>query len=337
MSKAVRINLGGGNYNQVYREGDRVVKVPKDEPGSDAARRSDIFRATGIATEIYSNLAISADSKSNSWSMPYFPQEVDVPSNDEACAKEILRIYRVTGRIALDGCGPGNFRRDQEGELYLVDYDLCLRRNSIVSESYLSDQSNINELTKYWDWFNQYQRTSTLSTIQKLFYLDKLQNSDINFRHLEFKDVCDYKIRGTIPKSMLGATWQKAFDAANAYLLKNIDDSSASEGISQTNVFLDKLTKIKKSDKKGVKKEVHNWIKDNSSEQKSSDKNSRLYFANTFGLITWQKAFDAAQEYISKNINNSSASKGINQTELFLDKLTKIEKTDHKSVEKEVK
>ena len=233
--------------------------------------------------------------------MPFFEHGVTT-ADDKECAEEILRIYRENRRRVLDGCRLDNFKRDQNKKLYLVDYDLCVRRGSTVSDQYCENEYNQKVIKKLWQWYPinmTHEIVFTVGIIERLEWLEewlakeKLDSSEIKNDYLKFDYVWEIesKKEPTIlfptDDKVPGRTWQKAHDAANAYLKANEYTISSRHGKDQTKTFLQKLETILKEDTVSVRKEVINWTKGYSlwKRESSGRKDSREAYARKYEFL----------------------------------------------------
>ncbi len=279
--------IGKGTYNSVYRNGDKVVKIPEF-----VHEISEPERNVRIGKEIYPELKFSIEDKG--WSMPFMEKKVETSENDRRCAEEILGIFKETGRIPWDGCGTDNFRADRSGKLYLVDYDLCFRRGSIASDKHLTLNENYF-YNDYWRSHEDYGNVPyTVGIIKKLVSLDKIlaaegvEFSEIKKENLTFENVCAIQ-EGRTPMwvPQFDRTWQRAHNAAQGYLNVNEHKHTPKQsGVNQTYEFLEKLKNIKKTDSESVEKEVRNWIQGYGifGRKSTKTKNSREGFARLYGF-----------------------------------------------------
>jgi hypothetical protein len=301
--KEVKEKLGEGRFNTVYKVGDRVEKEPKESTPKDKiiSTMNDSKRAARIGNELYPDLKIEISSDNKSWSMPFFEHAV-TSADDKECAEEILRIYRENRRRVLDGCRLDNFRKDQNKKLYLIDYDVCVRRGSTVSDQYCGNEYNQKGIKSLWDWYKFYMTHEivfTVGIIEKLEWLEewlakeKLDSSEIKNDYLKLDYVWQIQLNKepTIlfptDDKISGRTWQKAHDAANAYLKANEYTISSRHGKDQTKIFLEKLEKISKNDPESVRKEVINWTKGYNfwKRESSSRKDSREDYVKKYELL----------------------------------------------------
>jgi hypothetical protein len=284
--------IGEGNYNTVYYEDelDQVRKIPKFDSALNNPKR-----AANIAKEIYPNLNITYDEKS--WCMPYMEGLVSL-EDDKEMAEEILKIYRKTRRIALDGCRTANFRRDNNGTLYLIDYDVCVRRrNSAVSIKFWQhpDIEIANE--KYWSEFEKNKCCLySVGIIRKLIWLEKcLKDEEIKNEYLQFKWVwgidTDQKLDKNFFSALMGQnelnTRRRALRAAEEYIRMNKDNPATEHGRNHTEMFIRNLQAKRDPGEEEVKLEVSKWLKGYSLfGRKSNDRMySRGYYASEFKLI----------------------------------------------------
>lgn len=112
----------------------------------------------------------------HSFYLPFLGQQIPT---DEEIQQEILNIYLRTRNIVVDGCGQGNFKK-QDGEVFCVDYDYAVRRDSIVSQEYFFNAPDIRaQFETYWSVYEQPdKRPKSTQLIRTLVYIEQHLRAD---------------------------------------------------------------------------------------------------------------------------------------------------------------
>jgi ankyrin repeat protein len=173
VDKQVWLLLGSGTYNQVQVSEDefmidgycgkwvRKVRVHKvNEPLSVPARGA---RKWNLLNPDYPAFELD-----DCWIAPYLG---DTAPTDEQIAVKLLDIYKRTGEIIVDGCGLDNFRV-YKGEVFCIDVDLSLRRNSDATLDYLSNKQDVHHLNDFLN-ISSKSLPESGTVIQSLLYLEK--------------------------------------------------------------------------------------------------------------------------------------------------------------------
>ncbi len=182
------IHINHGSYNSVYRSAEQhtiegqtgywVRKDPLeiDEEDNDLidAAMCDSERAVRKWNTV--NPLHPAWQIDNRWIAPYVGEQ---QATDLEIAKKVVQIFQLTGEIIVDACGQNNFLTHQ-GQVFCVDVDLALRRNSIASENYYNTVV-IRDFDQYTSGYAS-SRPLTVAAIKTLLYIEAQCNvSTINY------------------------------------------------------------------------------------------------------------------------------------------------------------
>jgi hypothetical protein len=362
--------LGHGTYHTAYVYRDNDIEI-EGKKGPWVIKRSigeqtllnkpqRIFRLT---KEMYPTLPLQLETQEDLTVCisPYVP---GVP-NDIEIAKELLRIYRDTRRIVLDGCNSNNFKCFDNGDVVCVDPEMAVRRNSVSSRQYYRKLKceNISEIAKeidFQEFFNQKmikygKNYLPLKMITFLFYLEEeLAKKEINNDYLRYDIVMslDYIVAQKIPitedlldgiriliDNKLNA--EKNIEALADYpiLIKIVQrmNQTSSDLLEDLLVGIQFLIFYDLDSEENIKAIAENPIL-----VKTLQCLNRYcaHFLPTsqkiFGNKDLQKAIVAAYDYLHDNRNDSSKEHGKKNTRQYLDHLLTNEYKSAESIKKEV-
>ncbi len=203
MSRGTETTLvGKGGFNIVHRDGQKIIKTPLDNKPDHKKpyikAMSAPPRAVRIAKKAYPHLSIGLKG-TKSWFMPFFERNTSV-KDDEAIARETLRNFIIDRRIYVDACRLDNSKKDDQGAIVFVDYDLGLRlrRGSIASDAYWKIMKG--EFEEFWSFFEDKSHSDafvplTVTMIRNLILLqNNLEDKLIKNEYLEYNIIMSLKV-----------------------------------------------------------------------------------------------------------------------------------------------
>ena len=182
--------LGEGSYNQVYRRGDKVIKIakPPEEPMDGPVRAARVYNEINSEENGHSQAALYA----GKWVSPYIKGHETSPQQK---VEYILKTYLQHGRLILDAYCTGNLLFSTSTQsVVCVDPGLAVKRGSIASDNYWYSDSDWRKTFKeeMIGWINTYQKEKKyemalpIFMIMALDYIDRrihnqdLQNTPLN-------------------------------------------------------------------------------------------------------------------------------------------------------------
>lgn len=203
--------IGSGSFNTAYlytgleikiagNYGPWVIKKQHSRLNSIDNKLDQPERINRLTKKIYpdmiSGLVRDEETKETAVIFPYFPTPV-TKIDDQAIALELLRIYKETRRIVLDGSLYNNFKKDSKGQIICIDTGNAFRRNSKINAQ-IFGTNNIGKIAdseQYQIFFmkmkNRYGRNFLpLVMIKNLFYLEKnLDKKEIKDEYLDYNTI----------------------------------------------------------------------------------------------------------------------------------------------------